>query len=93
MAKRIIIWLSYLDPSLPRRLGRRAAKNQLPNRVTLDDVLRACEALGLRCEVLEDKKYPRTWYMGHRGVAIEYEGKKSQLLREIARVISETRIS
>ncbi|GAY25250.1 hypothetical protein ATG_04530 [Desulfurococcaceae archaeon AG1] len=88
MAKRIIVWLSYLDPSLPRRLGRRIAKGRLPSKITLNDLLEACKSLGLKCEVLEDKKYPRTWYMGHKAVVIEYEGKKSQLLREIARVLS-----
>lgn len=88
MPKKIIIWLSYLDPGLPRRLGRRVARNQLPPRITLNDLLRACETLKLRCEALEDKRYPRTWYMGHKAVVVEYEGKKSQLLKEIARVIS-----
>ncbi|HWQ17617.1 MAG TPA: signal recognition particle subunit SRP19/SEC65 family protein [Sulfolobales archaeon] len=87
MVKRIIVWLSYLDPSLPRRLGRRIARDRLPGRITLNDLLEACKSLGLKCEVLEDKRYPRTWYMGHRAVVIEYEGKKSQLLREIARVL------
>lgn len=88
MAKRIVVWLSYLDPSLPRRLGRRVAKNQLPGKVSINDVLRACESLGLKCEVLEGKKYPRTWYMAHGAVAIEYEGRKAQLLRELVREIS-----
>ncbi|MEM2202837.1 MAG: signal recognition particle subunit SRP19/SEC65 family protein [Sulfolobales archaeon] len=88
MARRIIVWLSYLDPSIPRRLGRRIARNLLPSKITLNDLLEACRSLGLKCEALEDKKYPRTWYMGHNAVAIEYEGKKSQLLREIAKALS-----
>ncbi len=88
MTKRIIIWLSYLDPSLPRRLGRRIAKNQLPGKISMGDILRACESLGLKCEVLEDKRYPRTWYMARGAVAIEYDGGKTQLLRELVRAIS-----
>jgi len=88
MAKKIIIWLSYLDPTIPRRLGRRAPKNLLPSRVTLDDVLKACRELQLECEVMEDKAYPRTWYLGHRGVAVVYEGTKTDLIKKLAQALS-----
>ncbi|MDT7887861.1 MAG: signal recognition particle subunit SRP19/SEC65 family protein [Desulfurococcales archaeon] len=88
MAKKIIIWLSYLDPSLTRRLGRRVPRNLLPSKVTFEDILRACEELGLECEVLEDKVYPRTWYLGHKGVSITYNGSKSELLRKLAAALS-----
>jgi len=88
MAKRIIIWLSYLDPTIPRRLGRRVPKNLLPSRVTLDDVLGACRDLQLECEVLEDKVYPRTWYLGHKGIAVVYGGTKTELLKKLAQALS-----
>ncbi|MDT7894654.1 MAG: signal recognition particle subunit SRP19/SEC65 family protein [Desulfurococcales archaeon] len=88
MARKIVIWLSYLDPTLPRRLGRRIPKNLLLNRVTIEDVLKACQKLGLECEVLEDKLYPRTWYLGHKGISVTYDGPKSELLKKLAKALS-----
>lgn len=88
MARKIVIWLSYLDPILPRRLGRRIPKNLLLNRVTIEDVLKACQKLGLECEVLEDKLYPRTWYLGHKGISVTYDGPKSELLKKLAKALS-----
>ena len=88
MARKIVIWLSYLDPTLPRRLGRRIPKNLLLNRVTIEDVLKACQKLGLKCEVLEDKLYPRTWYLGHKGISVTYDGPKSELLKKLAKALS-----
>ncbi|MGC9009214.1 MAG: signal recognition particle subunit SRP19/SEC65 family protein [Sulfolobales archaeon] len=79
--KKIIIWLPYLDPSLPRRLGRRIPKNILPRKPSLEEILEACKELNLECEVEKEKKYPRTWYIESPRVIIYYNGKKSDLLK------------
>lgn len=90
MAKRIIVWQSYLDPSISRKYGRRVPKSLLPSRVTIEDILKACIEIGVECKVI-DKKYPRTWYLGHKAVEVNYEGSKSKLLRELAKTLQRIR--
>jgi|DewCreStandDraft_3_1066083.scaffolds.fasta_scaffold01736_4 signal recognition particle subunit SRP19 len=86
MAKRIIVWQSYLDPSISRKYGRRVPKSLLPSRVTVEDILKACREIGIECEIM-DKKYPRTWHLGHKAVEVNYEGSKSKLLKELAKTL------
>lgn len=87
--KRIIIWLPYLDPSLPRRLGRRIPKKSLPRRPTIKELADICEELGLRYEIEENKKYPRAWYIESPRVIIYYDGKKSELIRILVNKLRE----
>lgn len=87
MARKILVWLSYLDPSLPRRLGRRIPRSALSRRASIEDILEACRALGLSCSPREGR-YPRTWYAAHGAVEIEYEGRKGELLKLLSREIA-----
>lgn len=86
MAKKIIVWQSYLDPSISRKYGRRVPKSLLPSRVTIEDILKACIEIGIECRVM-DKKYPRTWHLDHRAIEVNYEGSKSKLLKELAKTL------
>lgn len=87
MARKVVVWLSYLDPSLPRRLGRRIPRSALSRRASLEEALEACKALGLSCSPREGK-YPRTWYAAHQAVEIEYSGGKGELLKLLSKEIS-----
>ncbi len=82
--KRLVIWLPYIDPSIPRRLGRRIPKNLLPRKPTIEEILDVCKELNLDCEVERDKKYPRTWYVESPRIFVHYDGKKSDLLKLLA---------
>ncbi len=85
--KKIVIWLPYLDPSLPRRLGRRIPKNILPRKPLLEEIIEVCKELNLECEIEKEKKYPRTWYIESPKIIISYDGKKSVLLKILANSI------
>ena len=88
-----IVWPHYLECSLPRRLGRRVPKDLCIDNVSLEDILRACESLSIKCDVEEDKRYPRVWYSIKGRVLVEYDGPKTQLLKSLAREIRRLRAS
>ncbi len=91
--RRKIIWLAYLDCSIPRRLGRRLPRDLCIDRPSIDEILRACKELNLDCEADNEARYPRTWYLHQGRVLISYEGPKLRLLKEIASVIRRLRSS
>lgn len=89
--KRVVIYPSYLDASLPRRLGRRLPREEAVPRPSLREIAWAAEQLGLDPMVEEDARHPRTWFT-HRGrVIVVKTGPKQRILREIARIIREHR--
>lgn len=86
-----IVWPVYFDASLPRRLGRKVPLNEAIRNPTINDILKACKELELECEVNEEAKYPRAWYL-HRGyVRIKFSGSKSKLLHILAKKINQIR--
>lgn len=89
--KRIVIYTSYLDSTLPRRLGRRVPREEGVPRPTVREIAWAAQQLGLDPIVEEDARHPRTWFT-HRGrVIVLKKGSKQALLREIARLLREHR--
>lgn len=89
--KEYIIWPAYFDSSLPRRLGRKVPLSKAIKNPTINDILKACKELKLECEVNEETKYPRVWYL-HKGyVRVKFHGSKSELLRILAKKISQIR--
>ncbi|MCI4446518.1 MAG: signal recognition particle [Pyrobaculum sp.] len=57
-----ILWLVYLDSSVPRSRGRIIPRVQAVNRPTLQEVIQALERLGYRYQIFPDKKYPPLWF-------------------------------
>jgi signal recognition particle subunit SEC65 len=51
--------------------------------------LEICREIGFKCEKVEDKKYPRTWYRSKGYIIVYFDGKKSELLKMIYRKLSE----
>jgi len=86
-----IVWPAYFDTSLSRRLGRKVPLNEATRNPTINDILEACKELKLECEVYEEAKYPRVWYL-HKGyVRIKFSGPKSKLLHILAKKINQIR--
>ena len=88
---RYVLYPSYFDASLPRRLGRRAPRDLAVRNPTLRDLIEAAERLGLNPEVDENARHPRVWYnLSLRGrVFVEKRGSKQQLILEVARVLKQ----
>ncbi|MEZ0290482.1 MAG: signal recognition particle subunit SRP19/SEC65 family protein [Sulfolobales archaeon] len=85
MSREIIIWLPYLDPTIPRRLGRRIPKNSLPRRPSIEELIEACKRLNIKCEIDRDKRYPRLWYQDTPRIRIYSDSKKSELIKALVR--------
>ncbi|MEM4554113.1 MAG: signal recognition particle subunit SRP19/SEC65 family protein [Ignisphaera sp.] len=82
--KNRIIWLPYLDCSLKRKYGRRVSLNTCIDNPKPDEVLEVCKKLGLECNYVE-KKYPRVWFKNTGFVVVKTSGKKSDIVKSIAR--------
>ncbi len=91
--KEVIIWPEYFDSTLPRRLGRRVPLALGVSRPKLRELLEACRNLGMECEEVRGKKYPRTWYQseGYLLVKSPEESRKTELIKMIARELVKLR--
>jgi signal recognition particle subunit SRP19 len=88
-----ILWMHYFDCSLPRRLGRKLPKHLCIERPKPDEILDACKEIGISCEYLENKKYPRIWYKLSGMILAHTAEKKYQLLKKIAVIMLKRRRS
>ncbi len=88
-----ILWLVYLDSSVPRSRGRIVPLAQAVNRPTLQEVTQALEKLGYRYQVFPDKKYPPLWFEERlRGyVVVETNEKITKVATKVAEEIRKMR--
>ncbi len=94
--KEYIIWPEYLDANLSRKLGRRVPKEIAVERIKLDEVINACNKLGVVCEVVEGKRYPRIWFYSYGWYVSARTSKyksKLRLIKDLAKAIKEQRSS
>jgi signal recognition particle subunit SRP19 len=68
----------------------------LPKRLCIEkpepeEILEVCKTLGISCEYLTDKKYPRIWYKLSGMILAHTEEKKYDLIKRIAMGILEKR--
>jgi len=85
-----IIWTVNIDRKKSRSEGRRIPRrHSIPN-VKLDEIAKACEALGLNYQV-EKKKYPRCWWEEGGRIRVEKKMKKTELMIRLAEKIREMR--
>lgn len=82
-----ILWLSYFDPNIPRRLGRRIPKKSLVRRPRPEEILEACKSLGIKCEINKEKRYPRLWYQESFMITAYYDGKKTELIKSLLKIL------
>jgi len=89
--KRIVVYTSYLDSDLPRRLGRRLRREEAVPKPSIREIYEAAESLGLNPVLEEEARHPSTWFT-HRGrVIVDKAGSKQETLRLIASRIREAR--
>ncbi|MDK6027853.1 signal recognition particle subunit SRP19/SEC65 family protein [Ignisphaera sp. 4213-co] len=85
------IWLQYFDCSLPRRLGRKLSKQFCIENPKPEELLEACENLGIKCMYVQNKKYPRVWYRPSGLIVVETSFSKYHIIKLLARYIHEKR--
>ena len=93
MPDHFFVYPAYLDRAFPRSMGRRISGSAAPSEVTLEEVVAAAEALGVRATAEPDKQYPRTFYTyrGRLRVTKRAGVSKTRLLRDLAEEIARQR--
>jgi signal recognition particle subunit SRP19 len=88
-----ILWLVYLDSSVPRSRGRIVSRAQAVNRPTLQEVTQALEKLGYRYQAFPDKKYPPLWFeeKSQGYVVVETDEKITAVATKVAEEIRKMR--
>lgn len=84
---KILIWPSYLEGALPRSDGRRIPKNSARRDVTIEEIYRAAQELGLNPELQKNAAHPRAPWRKTGVVLVDKKMPKTRLLRELARRI------
>ncbi|MBE8540480.1 signal recognition particle subunit SRP19/SEC65 family protein [Geoglobus acetivorans] len=85
-----VIWTVNIDKKKSRNEGRKIPRRFAVPNVKLDELARACEALGLSYDV-EQKKYPRCWWEEGGRIRVEKKLKKTELMIRLAEKIKEMR--
>lgn len=95
MARKLVIWPSYIDSEKTRRMGRKIAKNKAVPSPKLREIAAAAEALGLGPVVEGEKAYPREWWTKGGRVLVRRGSYKTKtdILEAIAEVIARKRSS
>jgi len=88
-----ILWIVYLDSSIPRSRGRILPRSQAVNRPTFQEVVQALEKLGYKYQAFPDRKYPVLWFeeklQGY--VVVETEEKVRAVAAKVAEEIKRQR--
>lgn len=88
----VMLYPSYFDSKLSRKMGRRVPKNLAIESPSLMKIEEACRKLGLKTIVESDKTYPRISNLKFGRIIVLSSGfKKSVLLKEIVRVMKVAR--
>ncbi len=85
-----VIWTVNLDKKKSRNKGRKIPKRYAVPNVKLEELVKACKAIGLRCKV-ERKKYPKSWWEEGGRIRVEKKMKKTELMILLAKKIQEMR--
>lgn len=83
--ERVIFYPVYFDISKTRAEGRRVPRAVAVERPTLDRLAAAAKALGLAAEVESGASHSRAPWAGGGRVAVQKQGSKEAVMREIAR--------
>lgn len=84
-----IVYPEYFERHRPRSKGRRLAKTLAKDKVSLEDLKKACEKLGFEYVLEKDKKYPANWYFSKGRILIKKipNKTKADIIKEIARCL------
>ncbi len=84
----LIFWPQYFDKNRTISQGRRLPKNLAIEKITLEDIEKAVNALGYEYRIENTPKYPKTWWDNPGRILIDSKGKKKRkMLFEIAKQI------
>ncbi len=78
----IIIYPAYLDKQKTRSEGRRVSRDEAIENPKPKEIANAVEQIGYT-SILEDKRYPRTWWEKGRVTVKDSEEPKTEILRAI----------
>lgn len=84
-----VIYPIYLERSVPRKKGRRAAKGSSFDNVRLDDLIKAVKKLGLKYTEEKKKHHSARWWLEEGRLLVNAEMGKEELIRKIANVLKE----
>ena len=88
----IILWPVYFDSTKTRSQGRRVSKKLATATPKLDEIKRAADMLSLESEIVTDVAYPGIPWLKTGLVKLPKGGAKTQIIRDMAKKISENRI-
>ncbi|MDD3398970.1 MAG: signal recognition particle subunit SRP19/SEC65 family protein [Candidatus Methanomethylophilaceae archaeon] len=83
-----VIWPEYFDKSRSRSQGRRVSSSQAIVDPDLTKLEKAVAQLGLEYKVEKDKAFPSNWWEANGRIRVERAGPKSELLADIATLLS-----
>lgn len=89
---KIILWPIYFDSNKTRSEGRRVSKKLAIATPKLDEIKIAADMLGLESEIITDVAYPGIPWLKTGLVTLPKGGAKTQIIRDMAKKISENRI-
>lgn len=87
---RQVFWLDYFDSTISRSEGRRIPISMAVKSPKLDELLEAARSLGLEAEAFE-ARHPKRPRKVSGYISVERVGKKQELLRRIAKTLSQVR--
>ncbi len=88
--KRVVVWPENLDSTLSRNQGRKLPVNECVPKPTIKEIIKAAEEAGLQ-PLVEDKKYPKRWWLSQGRVVVLKTGSKRETLRKLAAALRELR--
>lgn len=86
----MVIWTANIDKKKTRGEGRKTPRKKSVPNVKLNEMVDACEKLGINCTP-EDNKYPRSWWEEGGRIRVPKNETKSGLMVRISRQIADTR--
>lgn len=89
--RRIVVWPVNLDEKASRGMGRKIPKSKAVASPKIQEIIEAARLLGLNPEI-EEKAYPRAWWMYTVRVVVDKRGSKRRTLLAIAEKIKELRL-
>ncbi len=92
MRNKWVIWPVYFDAEVGREKGRKIPKELAVKHPTIDEIYRAAKKLGLN-PVKEEKAHPKRWWRKEGRILVDKKGRKTEIIRKIAEIIKQSRIS
>ncbi len=88
--KKIVLWPSYFDGKLMKKMGRRVPKKLAVNSPTVEELASAAKSIDLKPEVEHSKAFPSTpWIKGRIFVSKKYS--KQETIRKVGAVLKKMR--